>query len=89
MEGGHRGVFHVTNRGICSWYAFAVKIVEYAGLHDVTLSPAKTEILGRPAARPPFSGLSGKKFVDATGKILRVWQMALRDFMDHLSQPHL
>ena len=33
IEGGHRGVFHVTNRGRCSWYEFACKILEYAGMN--------------------------------------------------------
>jgi len=54
----------------------------------VTISPVKTEAMGRAAARPAFSGLSGKKFAETTGKTFRVWQMALRDFVDHLGQPH-
>jgi dTDP-4-dehydrorhamnose reductase len=83
VEGGKNGIFHVTNRGYCSWYDFARKIIQYAGYKDVTVEPCKTEELARPAKRPPFSGLSGEKFVQATGKTLRTWQLALHEFIDH------
>ena len=83
IEGKYSGTFHITNRGLCSWYEYARKILEYAGLHDVTVTPAKSESLTRPAKRPLFSGLSNNKFRETTGKTLRVWQLALRDFMDH------
>lgn len=88
IDGNHRGTYHVTNRGLCSWYDFARKILQYGGLDDVTVEPIKTEDLARPAPRPPYSGLSGKKFRETTGKTLRVWQVALREFMDHPSHLH-
>ena len=39
IEGGHAGIFNVTNRGKCSWYEFARKILECAGLKDVEIEP--------------------------------------------------
>ena len=88
LEGGWNGTFHVTNRGVCSWYEFAVKIIQYAGLQDISVAPCNSEQSARPAKRPSFGGLSGKKFTETTGKTMRVWQMALRDFMDHLGHSY-
>ncbi len=42
IEEGHTGLFHVTNRGRCSWYDFAQKILEYAGYRDVPIHPITT-----------------------------------------------
>jgi dTDP-4-dehydrorhamnose reductase len=81
VEGGHRGVFHVTNRGRCSWYEFARTIVEYAGMNDVTVRPIGSERLSRPAARPAWSVLSGRKFAAASGTTMPHWRHALRDYL--------
>ena len=81
VEGGHRGVFHVTNRGRCSWYEFACKIVQYAGKNDVTVRPIGSERLSRPALRPAWSVLSGRKFTAISGKAMPHWQRALKDYL--------
>jgi dTDP-4-dehydrorhamnose reductase len=83
IDGGHAGVYHITNRGVCSWFEFTRKILQYAGQDSVTVEPITSGSLSRPALRPLFSGLSGKKFRESTGKTLRVWQMALQDFIGH------
>lgn len=82
VEGGHEGLFHLTNRGRCSWYEFACKILQYAGMHDVTVRPIRTADLARPAIRPAWSVLSSRKFSEATGKAMRFWQIALQDYLE-------
>ena len=82
IGGGHRGLFHVTNRGRCSWYEFACRILQYAGRDDVTVRPIPSERLTRPARRPAWSVLSGQKFYRETGKTLPYWQIALQDYLD-------
>jgi dTDP-4-dehydrorhamnose reductase len=82
IEGGHTGVFHVTNRGRCSWYDFACKIVQYAGMDDVTIRPIRSERLSRPALRPAWSVLSGRKFRTESGMTMPTWQRALRDYLE-------
>jgi dTDP-4-dehydrorhamnose reductase len=82
IEGGHSGVFHVTNRGRCSWYAFACKILQLAGIDAVTVKPIPSSQLTRPAARPAWSVLSGEKFYAACGKTLPYWQVALQDYLE-------
>ena len=81
IEGGHTGIFHVTNRGRCSWYEFARKIVQYAGMDDVTIRPIGTEKLARPALRPSWSVLNCRKFTAVSGMTLPLWQSALRDYL--------
>ena len=82
IAGGHRGVFHVTNSGQCSWYEFARTILEYAGMNDVTVGPIGSERLSRPALRPAWSVLSGEKFTAASGRTMPHWRQALREYLD-------
>jgi dTDP-4-dehydrorhamnose reductase len=82
IEGGHEGLFHLTNRGRCSWHEFACKILQYAGKNDVTVRPIPSADLARPAVRPAWSVLSSRKFWEATGKTMRFWQIALQDYLE-------
>ena len=81
IEEGHRGVFHVTNRGTCTWYQFALKLLEYKGMKDVTVTPIRSTQLARCAPRPAYSVLSCRKFADATRRTMRFWQIALEEYM--------
>ncbi len=81
VEGGHSGIFHVTNRGRCSWYDFALKILEYAGKKDVEISPIPSGELARKALRPAYSVLSCKKFTTETRRAMRFWQIALSEYL--------
>lgn len=80
IEGQHSGIFHITNRGNCSWYEFALKIVQIAGLETV-IKPIKSQELKRKAKRPHYSVLSNRRFFETTGKTMRFWQIALEDFI--------
>ena len=82
IEGGHEGLFHLTNRGRCSWHKFACRILLYAGKTDVTVRPIRSQDLVRPAVRPAWSVLSSRKFSEATGKTMRFWQIALQDYLE-------
>lgn len=81
LTGRHTGIFHVTNRGTCSWYEFTLEILAYAGISDVPVIPLNSGQLNRPAARPRNSTLNCTRFIETTGKTMRFWQLALRDFM--------
>jgi len=84
IYGNHRGTFHVTNRGHCSWYEFAKKIIAYSGLSDIDIEPVSTERFPRKAQRPHYSVLSCKKFSEITKKAMRFWQVALKDYLNRL-----
>jgi len=87
VEDNHRGVFHVTNRGACSWYQFASKILEYKKMKDVTIVPIKSADLGKGAPRPEYSVLSCRKFADSTHRTMRFWQVALQEYLARLPAP--
>lgn len=76
-----KGTYHVTNQGSCSWLEFAEKILELAQKKGVEVEPISTEELGRPAPRPENSVLDCGKFQKATGKRLRPWPEALKDYL--------
>jgi dTDP-4-dehydrorhamnose reductase len=77
-----KGIFHITNRGSCSWFQFAVKILQEAGIHDVDVTPIKSDQLQRPAKRPAYSVLSMQKFIHTTGKTMQPWQLGLQDYLE-------
>ena len=84
IEKNAQGIFHVTNRGSCSWYQFAVKILQEAGIDDVEVSPIKSDQLVRPAKRPAYSVMSMQKFIQITGKATQPWQLGLQDYLESM-----
>jgi dTDP-4-dehydrorhamnose reductase len=82
IEKNAQGIFHVTNRGSCSWYQFAVKILQEAGIDDVEVSPIKSDQFPSPAKRPAYSVMSMQKFIQATGKAMQPWQLGLQDYLE-------
>ena len=84
IEKNAQGIFHVTNRGSCSWYQFAVKILQEARLDDVKVSPIKSDQLVRAAKRPANSVMSMQKFIATTGKAMQPWQLALKDYLESM-----
>ena len=80
-----QGIFHITNRGSCSWYQFAVKILQEAGIHDIDVTPIKSDQLQRPAQRPAYSVLSMQKFIQTTGKTMQPWQLGLQAYLEKRS----
>ena len=85
IEQNAKGIFHITNRGSCSWYQFAVKILQEAGIHDIDVTPIKSDQLQRPAKRPAYSVLSMQKFIQTTGKTMQPWQLGLQDYLEAAS----
>ncbi len=60
IEGIEFGIHHMAAAGSCSWYEFAREIFEQAEVECRVLS-ATTEMLGRPAPRPPYSALVSQR----------------------------
>ncbi len=82
IEKNAQGIFHVTNRGSCSWYKFAVKILQEAGIDDVEVSPINSDQLVRAAKRPAYSVMSMQKFIATTGKAMQPWQLGLQGYLE-------
>lgn len=75
------GVYHVTNSGVCSWYAFAREVVKNANLSTRVLPTTSAQYI-RKAKRPQNSALSNEKFYALTGRYLPPWQTAVAQYME-------
>jgi len=71
------GIYHFSNEGVCSWYDFALKIMELAKA-DCRIKAIGTSAYPTPAIRPPFSVLSKEK-IKQTYKIkISHWEESLK-----------
>lgn len=77
------GIYHCTGTGECSWYDFAVKIVEFANI-NCTVSPTKSDKINRAAKRPAFSSLDNMMLRCTVGDEMRHWEDALKAFIDNV-----
>jgi dTDP-4-dehydrorhamnose reductase len=77
VEGLEYGIHHMAAGGACSWYEFAREIFEQARVECKVLS-ATTDMLGRPAPRPPYSALRSQR-EHAIG--LPPWQDGLAGYL--------
>lgn len=77
------GIYHCTGNGICSWYEFARKIIEYSGI-DAEVYPCSTEEYKKKhplsADRPKWPALDNKHLRETIGDDMRYWEDALQDF---------
>jgi len=82
-----RGIFHVTNSDLCTWYTFGKAILELSGVNRVRVLPISSKVLGRPAARPSYSVLNCQKLKKEIGLTMRPWSEALKDYLSTYRQP--
>ncbi len=74
------GIFHITNRGACSWYEFAVEIVKLVDMKVPVVPIASEEYPGK-ARRPRYSVLDNYHLRLLGMDDMRPWQEALRDYL--------
>ncbi|WP_201317983.1 dTDP-4-dehydrorhamnose reductase [Paenibacillus sp. EPM92] len=79
------GIYHASNKGICSWYEFACAIFEESGI-SVKVEPCSTEEFLRPAPRPKYSVMDHLSIRANGFQDLPHWREALRDFLRELSE---
>ena len=82
-----RGIFHVANSDLCSWYTFGQAILKLSGRVGVRVIPISSKELGRPAPRPAYSVLNTQKMKRETGMTLRPWSEALKDYLRIRDRP--
>jgi len=80
-----RGIFHVANSDLCTWYAFGQAVLSLSGVSQVRVIPISTKELGRPAARPSYSVFNCQKLKKETGSTMRPWSEALKDYLHRSS----
>jgi len=74
------GVYHLTNGGACSWFAFARRIFELTGL-AADLAPTTSAAYGAPARRPANSVLLNTRAAALGLPPLRPWDAALAAYL--------
>jgi len=86
LSRGLTGLYHVTNRGSCSWYEFARQILLLAGCAPTDLSRITSGELHRPARRPAYSVLENAAWRAAGLPALRPWPEALAAMLAALKE---
>lgn len=76
------GIFHGTNAGQASWFDFAQKIFDAAGLEQERVLPTTSESFVRPAPRPTWSVLGHEQWQRHGLPAPRHWQEAFQDAWD-------
>jgi len=74
------GVFHITNKGSCSWYEFAREILSLYG-SKTPVTPITSDEYPQKAKRPNFSVLDNYHLRLLKIDELRPWQEALKDYL--------
>lgn len=80
IQSGQYGLYHMTNRGECSWYDFAQEIFRLTGLKP-NLSPTTSQAFGAKAKRPKYSVLDNRNLRLLGLEDLRDWHQALSDYL--------
>ena len=77
-----QGIFHLTNSGSCTWFEFALHILEESGFKGNEVRPISSKELGRPAKRPAYSILDNSRYEQISENKMRSWQEALKEYFN-------
>ena len=88
IETGYFGLYHCTNKGYCSRYDVARKIVDILGRSDVTVEPVSSANFPLPAPRARSEMSRNYKLELLKLDSTRHWEEALEDYL-HSSGNHL
>ena len=85
IRSGQKVVYHYTNEGVCSWYDFAVAIMEIAGL-SCEVNPIGCDGYPTKAKRPYYSVLNKAKIRRDFNVNIRHWREALADVLKQMGE---
>ncbi len=86
VEAEARGLYHLANRGVATWWEVAREALDVGGLGDISIERVATGEFPRPAPRPVYSALDGSK-ADAAGICRRGWREALAAYITSNEPP--
>ncbi len=90
-----KGLMHLSNSGDCSWIEWARECLRAACEVDLIDSEPEiaawrlNECFAEKAPRPRYSVMANDRYEALTGKQLRPWQEALRDYVRDVVKPRL
>lgn len=79
------GIYHFSNEGVCSWYDFATRIHQLAGI-NCRVYPIETKDYPTRAARPHYSVLNKSKIKRTYQIIIPHWEESLRKVISYLTK---
>jgi dTDP-4-dehydrorhamnose reductase len=71
------GIYNYSNEGVCSWYDFAIEIINEAGL-DCKVNPVLTKDYRQVANRPAYSVMDKNKIKENYGLFIPHWRRSLK-----------
>jgi dTDP-4-dehydrorhamnose reductase len=77
------GLYHITNKGSCSWYEFACAIFKHAGM-SVNVVPTTVREFASPIRRPHYSVLENFALQSLGMDHMPEWQTSLQHYFEHL-----
>ena len=80
MATEYYGIFHITNKGTCSWYKFTAEIVKLAGIKTPVV-PITSDQYPQKARRPRYSVLDNYHLRLLGMDDMRPWREALKDYL--------
>ncbi len=78
-------IYHFSNEGVCSWYDFAIDIVNYSDL-ECRILPVTSEAFPSKAVRPAFSVLNKTKIKQTFGIEIPHWHTSLLRCIEKLDK---
>ena len=81
-----RGLLHLCNAGVTSWFGFARAILDQSGYADVAIDPVATGVFETAAPRPAYSVLDCSRAL-SLGIQLRPWTEALAGYLAGPDRP--
>jgi dTDP-4-dehydrorhamnose reductase len=80
MTTDYYGIFHITNRGACSWYEFTKEIIRLAGITTPVVSITSDQYPQK-ARRPRYSVLDNYQLKLLGMDDMPTWQEALKHYL--------
>lgn len=85
-SGGARGLLHLCNQNVTTWYGFARAILDEAGYSDLQIDPVPTSAFQTAAPRPAYSVLDCDR-AKGMGIVMRPWREALVGYLSGPDAP--
>lgn len=80
---GASGTYHITSKGVITWYEFAKAIFDMSDI-DVSLEPVSSDAFPTKAKRPYFSKLSTRKIENIESCQIIDWKEGLQNLLNQL-----
>ena len=81
---GNTGIYHFSNEGVCSWYAFTIMIARLAGHNRCDIQPCHSDEFPSPVKRPAYSVLDKTKIKETFDIRIPYWLDSLQTCMKNL-----